>query len=157
MKQLKSMLIPLQNTEILLPYSTVSEVIGSQPVSSIQDMPSWILGRIHWRQQEIFLISYEAALQNEPVNQAMVEKRILIIKALGNDPDFQFLALLIGGMPKLVNITPDNLTDVAHTDALHPLISRRVGINNREAVIPNIEELELNVKKSLLEPDTIMT
>ncbi len=149
MTQLKSMLIPLQSIEILLPYSTVSEVIASQPISSIQDMPSWILGRIHWRQQEVFLISYEAALQIESVNQNMVEKKILVIKALGNDADFKFLALLIDGMPNLVSASSDNLTDAADNEVLNPLISRRVCVNSREAVIPNIEEIELNVKKSL--------
>jgi len=149
MKQLKSMLIPLQNIEILLPYSTVSEVIASQSISSIQDMPSWILGRIHWRQQEVFLISYEAALQADSVNQDTAEKKILVIKALGNDADFQFIALLIDGMPNLVNVSSDNLTDAADNEALNPLISRRVCVNSREAVIPNIEEIELNVKKSL--------
>ncbi|MEW8260599.1 MAG: chemotaxis protein CheW, partial [Candidatus Thiodiazotropha taylori] len=49
-KEVRSVLIPLHERQILLPNATVAEVMGyQQPEYAGDELPEWFLGHLAWR------------------------------------------------------------------------------------------------------------
>ncbi|MEW8500302.1 MAG: chemotaxis protein CheW, partial [Candidatus Thiodiazotropha taylori] len=66
-KEVRSVLIPLHERQILLPNATVAEVMGyQQPEYAGDELPEWFLGHLAWRGVMIPVVSYEGLL-GEPV------------------------------------------------------------------------------------------
>jgi chemosensory pili system protein ChpC len=58
-EELPTFLVPLQKSNILLPSSSVAEIIPYEPLQRIQDTPDWFLGLLGWRGIEVPVLSFE--------------------------------------------------------------------------------------------------
>ncbi|MCG7908748.1 MAG: chemotaxis protein CheW [Candidatus Thiodiazotropha taylori] len=145
-KEVRSVLIPLHERQILLPNATVAEVMGyQQPEYAGDELPEWFLGHLAWRGVMIPVVSYEGLL-GEPVVEPGYRGRILILNALGDHERISHIGMAVHAIPSLVRVSADNVVPVnPQQDEPQPLIRQHVELDMSPAVIPDMDEIERQV------------
>ncbi|MCG8018362.1 MAG: chemotaxis protein CheW [Candidatus Thiodiazotropha sp. 'RUGA'] len=145
-KEVRSVLIPLHERQILLPNATVAEVMGyQQPEYAGDELPEWFLGHLAWRGVMIPVVSYEGLL-GEPVVEPGYRGRILILNALGEHDRISHIGMAVHAIPSLVRVSADNVVPVnPQLDEPQPLIRQQVELDMSQAVIPDMDEIERQV------------
>ncbi|RLW54683.1 MAG: hypothetical protein B6D76_06245, partial [gamma proteobacterium symbiont of Stewartia floridana] len=145
-KEVRSVLIPLHERQILLPNATVAEVMGyQQPEYAGDELPEWFLGHLAWRGVMIPVVSYEGLL-GEPVVEPGYRGRILILNALGDHERISHIGMAVHAIPSLVRVSADNVVPVnPQLDEPQPLIRQHVELDMSPAVIPDMDEIERQV------------
>ncbi|MCG7870077.1 MAG: chemotaxis protein CheW [Candidatus Thiodiazotropha taylori] len=145
-KEVRSVLIPLHERQILLPNATVAEVMGyQQPEYAGDELPEWFLGHLAWRGVMIPVVSYEGLL-GEPMVEPGYRGRILILNALGDHERISHIGMAVHAIPSLVRVSADNVVPVnPQLDEPQPLIRQHVELDMSPAVIPDMDEIERQV------------
>ena len=145
-KEVRSVIIPLHERQILLPNASVAEVMSyQQPEYAGDELPEWFLGHLAWRGVMIPVISYEGLL-GEPVVAPGFRGRILILNALGDHERLSHIGMAVHAIPSLVRVSADNIVPVnSDDDNPQPLIKQHVELDLSPAVIPDMDEIERQV------------
>jgi chemosensory pili system protein ChpC len=141
-KEIRSVLIPLGDRQLLLPNAVVAEVMGYQSPDPIHGAPEWFLGNLAWRGILIPVISFEA-MRGDTVMTPGHRGRIAIMNALGSHPRLSHYGLVVQAIPSLVRVSIDNVLPVADAqEARDPLIRQVVELDMSPAFIPDLDEVE---------------
>jgi chemosensory pili system protein ChpC len=145
-KEVRSVLIPLQERQILLPNAAVAEVMGyQQPEYAGDELPEWFLGHLAWRGVMIPVVSFEGLLGDTVVAPGY-RGRILILNALGEHERLSHIGLAVHAIPSLVRVSADNIVPVnPPKDDPQPLIKQHVELDMSPALIPDLDEIERQV------------
>jgi chemosensory pili system protein ChpC len=148
--EIRSVLIPLQQGQLLLPNALVAEVVGFQPPEPLADAPDWLLGQVEWRQQRVPLVSFERVM-GLPAEAAGGGRRarLAICYALGGNPRLPYIALLAHSIPRLVKVSEENVAAATELQELGPEVLRQVEINGEPALIPDMDYVEAQVNEAL--------
>jgi chemosensory pili system protein ChpC len=137
--EVASLLIPLNDKQLLLPNVTVAEIIPYRAPTVTSDHCSWLLGQLEWRNISIPVLSYEALSGSEvpPIEGA----RLAVVNGTGKNQNLPFYAILIQGIPKLTHVKED---DVVTVEAIHsgPYDQMTVSLFDEQAMIPDLEMIE---------------
>jgi chemosensory pili system protein ChpC len=145
-KEVRSVLIPLSNRQLLLPNAVVAEVMGFQAPDPQQETPDWYLGNLAWRGTMIPVISFEAMSGGDAMKPGH-RGRIAIMNALGDQPRLSHYGLVVQAIPSLVRVSEDNVIPVVREDeAENPLIRQSVDLDMSPAVIPDLGEIERQIE-----------
>ena len=137
--QVRSLLVPLRDVNMLLPNIVVAEVSNYQLPSKQPDIPEWILGNIEWRGQTIPVISLEI-LCGPKGSTNLVQSRLLIVNSVRPDSPLRFYAIVAAGLPRLMQFD-DSLADSVEESSIPELLCR-VYIDHQCAVIPDLDYLQ---------------
>ncbi|WP_320822232.1 chemotaxis protein CheW [Reinekea sp.] len=135
-----SLLIPVQNKSLLVPNIVVAEVVSLQTIAPLADSPSWALGSILWRGEQVPVMSFEIA--NSQVHARDSEHaRLAVINAVSGQSRFKYFAILVQGIPRMIKLTQDDVREdkqvlVGHGEKM--AVITQLG----KAVIPDLEYLE---------------
>ena len=143
-QQMRGVLISLQGGKILLPNTTVSEIITFITPEAVENKPNWYIGAMRWKGYRLPLVSYSLMTgeQQEPVSGA----KVAILKALSGDLKMPYYAVMTQGFPRLVNIASDQLIDdTEHTDEYF----YTAYLNEEYVRIPKLERLEETIREHL--------
>ena len=144
-KEVRSVLIPLHERQILLPNAAVAEVMDyQQPESAGDDLPEWFLGHLAWRGVMMPVVSYEGLL-GDPVVTPGSRGRILALNALGSHERVSHIGLVVHAIPSLVRVSADNVVPVGPEGEPQPLIRQHVELDMSPALIPDLDEIERQV------------
>jgi chemosensory pili system protein ChpC len=145
-KEVRSIIIPLNQRQLLLPNAAVAEVMSyQQPEYAGDELPEWFLGHLAWRGVMIPVISYEGMLGEEIVAPGY-RGRILILNALSGHERLSHIGMAVHAIPSLVRVSADNVVPVeADADEPQPLIKQQVELDLSAAVIPDLDEIERQV------------
>lgn len=150
LKPVRCMLIPLQGTRAVLPGATVAEIIPYHEPQRLQGMPSWLLGVLRWRGQDVPLVCFEAVIGNS-LPRVYPQARIAILNTLNGDPALRFLGALIQGIPRQLHIDSSIITAAREKEpGTHGVLSR-VLVEGEPAIIPDLDYLEKLVRIGLKE------
>lgn len=145
-KEVRSVLVPLGDCQLLLPNAVVAEVMGFQTPDPVQDSPEWFLGYLAWRGVMIPVISFEAMSGGDAVMPGH-RGRIAIMNALGDQPRLSHYGLVVQAIPSLVRVSGDNVIPVLReSEAENPLIRQSVELDMSPAFIPNLDEIERQIQ-----------
>lgn len=145
-KEVRSVLIPLGDRQLLLPNAVVAEVMGFQTPDPVQEAPEWFLGYLAWRGVMIPVISFEAMTGGYAVMPGH-RGRIAIMNALGDHPRLSHYGLVVQAIPSLVRVSGDNVIPVVREDeAENPLIRLSVELDMSQAIIPDLDEVEHQIQ-----------
>jgi chemosensory pili system protein ChpC len=142
--ELATLLIPLQNKQLLLPNVSLAEIVNYSELAEIKRSPEWVLGLLSWRKHNVPVVSFEV-LNNEPFSFSMGDGRIAVLNAINDSEKLPFLGVLIKDIPRLSRVAAEELaTDLtAKPGMVEQLI---VTVNGEKASIPDLE----NIEKQLL-------
>ncbi len=137
----RGVLIPLTDCNVLLPNACVSEVITYGNPQPIEGAPNWALGTIPWRGWRIPLFSF-AQMTGRASEEPLAGAKVPILKAFGGVHRMPYMALLAQGFPRLTAVSMENLTQ-DDEQGLPPLGVRHVvRVNDQEAFVPDLDAIE---------------
>lgn len=138
---LRCQLLPLKGEQLLVPSTAIAEIVRFSTPEPVADTPPWMLGRVEWRDRSIAVVSFEAACDAEvPVDGR--QAKIVVLNAPGGYAQLDFFGLVVQEMPKLLQVSEDNLAVIEHETELHPLMHCHVIVDGKTAVIPDLDVLE---------------
>jgi chemosensory pili system protein ChpC len=148
-QDIRGVLIQVAGGRLLLPNATIAEVMSYADPEPVEDTPDWLLGRIRWRGWQLPLIAF-ARLSGIAEERGGLGSKVIVLKALGGDPKFPYFALLTQGFPRLVTVSRDTLvTDTSVDAALPEGVQARVLLNENEALLPDLEHVEVLISQAL--------
>jgi len=142
---IRTLIIPLQDRNLLLPNVAVAEVVPYMRPRAIADAPDWMLGVISWRGLNIPLISYDR-LHGVQTEGVIGQARIAVINTVHANGGLEFYALVTAGIPQLKRANTDNIQEVS-ADAGEGQLSQ-VQLADIAAVIPDLDALETVVAQT---------
>ncbi len=104
-ENIPSLMIPMWGEPLLLPNTSVAEVIGF--VMPQNGDGGDFLGQIKWRGQDVPVLNLEA--DAPPIDSIGRAARIAVFNSASGKTKQPFVAVLVNGIPRLNNIRPDNL------------------------------------------------
>ncbi|HET6545784.1 MAG TPA: chemotaxis protein CheW [Rhodanobacteraceae bacterium] len=147
-REIRGVMIPVTGARLLLPNASVAEVITFSTPETVPDAPAWLLGRLPWRGWRLPLFSF-SILAGRADAEVYNNARVVVLKALGGNAQFPFLALLAQGFPRLTTITPDLLIANDDDGERATGINAEVIVRDDPAVIPDLAAIETLVAEAL--------
>ena len=148
-EEIYSLLIPLDNTRLLLPRICVSEVIGYHSPVPVEDCPHWFLGYVDWSGRAIPVVSFEA-LEGGPVAEQGARCKIAILQGISGKLAIPFFGFVTQGFPQLVRVSRDVLRlDQTVAFEAEDVKLCRLGMLNEQPVVPNLERIESMIRDAL--------
>lgn len=135
---LRSLLIPLQEGQAVLPNNTVAEVLPFSTPVAMTDAPAWVLGKLVWRAQLVPLVSLECLAFDMPPEPGS-RSRIIVVKAIDNDAGMPHFAILAAGAPRLMNLMRRAITPIDTRGTAIPGVSSRLRIGDLVVIVPDME------------------
>lgn len=148
-QDIRGVLIQVAGGRLLLPNATIAEVLSYADPEPVAGAPDWLLGRIRWRGWQLPLVAF-ARLSGIAEERGGLGSKVIVLKALGGDPKAPYFAILTQGFPRLVTVARDTVvTDTTNNDALPEGVQARVLLNEDEALLPDLEHIEVLVGQAL--------
>ena len=139
-RQIHCMLIPTDQETLLLPTSTMAEVIDYQTLEPIDDAPPWLLGRVEWESRQVPIFSFGALINGTDVGKIPSKSKIMILKSLSDSARVPYLGLLLGDLPQPVIIKENKLVETGDEKKALGAYSR-VTVEDVDAIIPDLDRL----------------
>lgn len=139
---IRGVLIQVTGARLLLPNATIAEVLSFADPAPIENAPDWLLGHIRWRGWQLPLVAF-SRLAGIAREEGSLGSRVIVLKALGETPRTPYFAVLTQGFPRLVTVSAAALV-AEETDpaALPDGVQARVSLNDEQALVPDLEQLE---------------
>lgn len=141
------MLIPLNRHYLLLPNSSITEVIPLTGVSEEQAGNANWLGTIHWQQQTLPVVHLETLLADSADSES-ADTKMCIINGINADAGIVSYAIPCTGSPQLITLNQAAL-HLTHDDNNSPYLHCQIKISNKVALIPNLDQLEQAIRAQL--------
>lgn len=142
-KDVYSFLIPMLEDSLLIPNTTVAEIVPFMNVSLFKDIEQttdWHIGNVIWRNINIPVISLERVQGKQHLGEIR-RSRIAIVYTLNSNHDMPYLALTVRGIPRLVPVDENN-SKVLEASPQEKGVKAWVDVDGRKALIPDLDLLE---------------
>ena len=150
-ESVRSLWVPLEGVNLLVPNVAIAEVIDYQPLDLIHDGPDWLLGCLRWREQELPVVSVER-LCGFNLPQGARGSRISVLNSVLAGSELSFYAIVTADIPRLFSADEDALGSSMLGDRVLPrTVADCVRIGNEEAFIPDLESIQEMVGKAWAE------
>jgi len=148
--EVRGVLIQAGAERVLLPNATVAEMMSRVPVQPVQGVPAWLVGQIAWQGWDVPLLSYArfSGHGDEPVAG---NNKVVVLKALGGNPQMPYFALLTQTFPQLIAVPRDGLLADASEESLPQGVHMRVLLGEQSALLPDLDAIENAVVTAMAE------
>jgi chemosensory pili system protein ChpC len=143
-REIRCVLVPVGNLRLLLPNATVAEVITFANPEPVPGAPDWLLGRIAWRGWRVPLVSF-TKLAEAQEGDSELTVRVAVLKALGDNPELPFVAVVTQGFPRLTTLNAELIIPTHDGKALPRGVKAQVLVRDDVAMIPDLEGIESEV------------
>ena len=138
--EVRCMLIPLRQGRLLLPNSTVAEVMGYRDPDPVDGAPDWVRGKVGWRQRDILVVDFERLLGRRD-SAASVRQRIAVCYSLDPEASWPVLGLLSQGIPRLLRVDEEAIADAGAPVQDRDPVRMRVIVDGEELLVPDLDKL----------------
>ena len=147
-ESVRSLWVPLEGVNLLVPNVAVAEVINYQPLDMIQDGPDWLLGSLQWRDRQLPVVSMER-LCGFNLPQGGRGSRISVLNSVKAGTAVPFFAMVTAGIPRLFSADDDALGgSMLSTKSVPETVADCVQIGSEEALIPNLEVIQTLIESA---------
>ena len=147
-RDIRGVMIRVNQGRLLLPNASIAEVITFSEPEPVASAPEWMLGLIRWRGWRLPLLSFSRFAEWSD-EEASVGAKVVVLKALGNNPKLPYFAILSQGFPRLVTVSDAGLQESHSVKDLPLGIHSLVTLNGDPAAVPDLLSLELLIDKAL--------
>lgn len=110
---IRAFLLPIKSGYVLLPHSSMVEVLPFATPLTMENAPSWVVGTMLWRALDVPLVALENLVLNiQPELDS--HTRIVMINTLNAHVDFPYIGLLGTDAPRLINVNYDEIARIEH-------------------------------------------
>lgn len=148
---IRCMILTLRSENVIVPGTSVAEMVSAQGAVKVSDMPNWYVGKMRWHGVDVPLVSFEAAggEQAKPVNQNT--QVAMIYTASSDESRYPYIGLVVSGVPHVTQfsrdqivVDPESLLD-AHA---RPMVVQKTRINGAAVSILDIDGIENMIKQA---------
>lgn len=135
-------LIPLRQLRLIVPRTTVAEVIRYASPEPLAGAPGWLRGLVSWNALRVPVLSFEALCGREP-GQPGGRTRVAIFNAISGKLDSGYYGILTEGFPQLVRVNREviRLDERQAWPAEGPVVCQ-IRMINEYPLIPDLERIE---------------
>jgi chemosensory pili system protein ChpC len=147
------MLIPLREHYLLLPNTTIAEVIPlpKQVLAEQEDQPDFVVGQCHWRDQILPVIDLENLIDEPAHADSRLANKLCIVNGINDAANISHYALPCCGAPQLITLNEAALQTIPQDDTKNWLHCQ-ITIGNKTALIPNLDDIENHLQNQLTSP-----
>ncbi|WP_353573171.1 chemotaxis protein CheW [Candidatus Albibeggiatoa sp. nov. BB20] len=145
----RSLLIPIGNKQVLLPSAVIAEIAPYSEPDSFGEESS-LLGTFEWRQQVVPVLSIQQLFQLSDTKTAL-RQRLVILYGLESVSILPFYAFVASGVPRTITITEEMLSTASNVKMTGLSCELELKIPEHEAMIawvPDLTFLENTLRKS---------
>ena len=140
-----SLLVPLEKERLVVPRSSVAEVIRYAAPVGVEDDDNWFRGRVAWNSMEIPVVSIERLAGIKPPVPA---EKTRIVVFLPVSSDSSPYGLLAEGFPQMLRVSREVMElDQAYNPPADSAIICRVQMLQEQAMIPDLEMIEQSLSQ----------
>lgn len=148
-REVHTLLISVGGGLVLLPNAVVAEIAPLAALEKIGGAPSWLLGRMPWRERPIPVFSFPM-LTGASVQEDTRQARVAVLKTLDDrDGAMPHIGLIVQGLPRLTTITPDLLVRTDGGAQPSAGTSAQVLLRSDQAIVPDLPWIEDRVAQAL--------
>lgn len=138
---LRSILLPLRQGNLLLPHSSMVEIIPERISKPLENAATWVLGLITWNNEEIPLLELETAFG---IQSSIKPKRprLVVIPSLTTQHGYKYLAIRTTGVPTMIQLTGDELLDKQDSTLNQQYVQFYGELQGRSVIVSDIVKLE---------------
>lgn len=145
---LRGVLIAVIGGRLLLPNTSVAEVITFADPEPLENAPSWLLGRVRWQGWRLPLLSF-SRLAGWGVERGELGAKVAVLKLLGGNPRLPYLALLTQGFPRLTTVPAAQLKTIDDGRPLPLGVRHAVVLSEDPAAVPDLDSIEALLAEAL--------
>jgi len=148
-EKIQSLIIPLRHNNMVLPQTSIAEVISVPEVKELHGEQPWFTGHFNWRNQQVPLISIERMCgigNQDPINRA---RRLAVLYGLEKHPGLEFYAIEIQAIPHPVLLGNEDLVAIDEVTDDSGIIDAHVQAIGIKSFIPNLVTIEDQLKQLL--------
>lgn len=142
--ELSCVMIPLEDTQLLLPNVCIAEILPWRRVKALGETPPWCLGLLGWRGEMVPVVRFET-MNGHPGPARKSGRCMVVMNRARNARGLPFYALAAEGLPRMVQLTSDDLSN--ESCRLGPVEAVVVKVGTESAVIPKLDVIETAVAK----------
>ncbi|MFW5450991.1 MAG: chemotaxis protein CheW [Methylophagaceae bacterium] len=135
------MLIPLQQHYLLLPNTTIAEVIPMPHVEIDDSKSHYWVGQYNWNSQQLAVIDLESLVEGNPSNSSEANK-LCILYGINSEANLNAYALPCYGAPQLIHLNESALKLASNTQDSE-FLHCQIQIGNKVAYLPNLDTIEM--------------
>lgn len=144
--KLRCILLPTTDFKLILPHSSVEEILPFAVIEEKKDSSHYIMGTLNWRRYKLPLISMEA-LNNKPRPEIRRRTRAAVVQFVSAEGEVKFFSMILSGMPKMVVLSSADIVDM--DDESRPACTlKKVSVNDEQFYIPDISAIEYVLNKA---------
>tara|TARA_R110002074_G_scaffold145034_2_gene293405 strand:- start:27383 stop:27865 length:483 start_codon:yes stop_codon:yes gene_type:complete len=141
---IRSILLPLKQGSLLLPHSSMVEIIPERIIEPLESAAEWVLGLITWNNESIPLLELETAFG---IQSSVKPKRprLVVIPSLTNDHGYKYLAIRTTGVPTMIQLTGDELLENQGLAFNQKYVQFSGELQGRSVIVSDITKLEADL------------
>ena len=147
-EKIQSLIIPLRHTNMILPQSSVAEIIPVVNPDEKRGVEPWFVGLFTWRAQQVPLISVEILCNPKKSDQYNKARRIAVVYGLEEFPGIEYFAIEIQAIPHPVLLGHDDLVSIESAEESE-VVKHYVQAVGIKAFLPDMSFIENSLKKQL--------
>lgn len=147
-REIRGVMLPVTGGRVLVPNTTMAEVITFAQPSPVAGAPAWLLGRLAWRGWGLPVLAF-SALAGTAVDESTENARVAILKALSGHARLPYFGVLTQGFPRLTLISEDMLLPDESAGALPTGVREQVLVHEEPAWIPDLAAVENQIVEAL--------
>lgn len=147
-REIRGVMLPITGGRVLVPNTTMAEVITFAHPTPIAGAPSWLLGRLAWRGWGLPVLAF-SALAGSSADESTQNARVAILKALSGHARLPYFGVLTQGFPRLTLISEDMLVPDEKAGSLPVGVREQVLVHDEPAWIPDLAAVEGRIVEAL--------
>ena len=136
----KSLLLPLATTTMLIANANVAEIISGFTIEKIDTDEQWLLGHTRWRGSLIPVISLDI-LAGEEIDIDTAKVSYVVFYMIDESNKHQYYAVLMHGIPKFEFASKDNIEELEGTPKNEYFVKNLL-IAGKPVSVPNLNKIE---------------
>jgi chemosensory pili system protein ChpC len=140
-REIRGVMLPVTGGRVLVPNTTMAEVITYAQPAPVADAPAWLLGRLAWRGWGLPVLAF-SVLAGTAVQEPTENTRVAILKALNGNARLPYFGVLCQGFPRLTLVSEEMLVQDEVQDSVPTGVREQVRIHDEPAWIPDLGVIE---------------
>ncbi len=146
--EIYSLLIPLEEKQLLIPRSNLMEVVSLTELEDNHGSVPWLLGSMEWDGSLVPVISFEG-LCGDDIPPVADRSRVVLFRCLTDALSSRAFGVVSQGFPQLVRVKEDAIELDSNESGNGWPVLCKVTMASQSPLIPDIEKLEQLISDAL--------
>ncbi len=147
-REIRGVMLPVTGGRVLVPNTTMAEVITYAQPAPIEGAPAWLLGRLSWRGWGLPVLAF-SVMAGAAAGESTENTRVAILKALSGHARLPYFGVLTQGFPRLTLIAEDIMVSDTDAGELPAGVREQVLVHDEPAWIPDLSAIEDRIVEAL--------